>query len=161
MRALSRKKQVSGLIGWLILAYIAAAIGAVASINAASFYEGLVQPAWAPPAWLFGPMWTTLYGLMGVAAWLAWREPGDYRVRGTARAQRAMELALLRLAVGSGRLYWCGRTVGTDRHHPSDVLAAQCAGGRFARALPCLGRPGLRAHLEYLAAQSTDTGLMA
>ena len=56
-------------------AYIAAAIGSVASINAASFYAELVQPPWAPPAWLFGPMWTTLYGLMGIAAWLAWREP--------------------------------------------------------------------------------------
>lgn len=76
MRALSRKKQILGLIGWLALAYIAAAIGSVASINAASFYAELVQPSWAPPAWLFGPMWTTLYGLMGIAAWLAWREPG-------------------------------------------------------------------------------------
>lgn len=76
MRALSRKKQVLGLIGWLALAYIAAAIGSVASINAASFYAELVQPPWAPPAWLFGPMWTTLYGLMSIAAWLAWREPG-------------------------------------------------------------------------------------
>ncbi|WP_447555591.1 TspO/MBR family protein [Vreelandella sp. EE22] len=76
MRAISRKQQTLGLISWLIVAYIAAAIGAVASINAAEFYESLQQPAWAPPTWLFGPMWTTLYGLMGIAAWLAWREPG-------------------------------------------------------------------------------------
>ncbi len=76
MRELSRSQQIKGLIGWLVLAYIAAAIGAVASINAAGFYASLQQPAWAPPAWLFGPMWTTLYGLMGVAAWLAWRELG-------------------------------------------------------------------------------------
>ncbi|MBZ5488167.1 tryptophan-rich sensory protein [Halomonas aquamarina] len=76
MRTFSRKKQILGLIGWLVLAYLAAAIGAVASINAAAFYESLQQPAWAPPTWLFGPMWTTLYGLMGIAAWLAWRERG-------------------------------------------------------------------------------------
>lgn len=76
MRELSRSQQIKGLIGWLVLAYIAAAIGAVASINAAGFYASLHQPAWSPPAWLFGPMWTTLYGLMGVAAWLAWRERG-------------------------------------------------------------------------------------
>lgn len=76
MRVLSRKQQIIGLIGWLVLAYIAAGIGAAASINAASFYESLQQPDWAPPTWLFGPMWTTLYGLMGIAAWLAWREPG-------------------------------------------------------------------------------------
>lgn len=76
MRSLSRSQQIKGLIGWLVLAYLAAAIGAIASVNAASFYESLQQPAWAPPAWLFGPMWMTLYGLMGIAAWLAWREPG-------------------------------------------------------------------------------------
>ncbi|MFC4207207.1 TspO/MBR family protein [Vreelandella malpeensis] len=76
MRALTGKKQIAGLVGWLVLAYLAAAVGAVASINAAEFYESLQQPAWAPPTWLFGPMWTTLYGLMGIAAWLAWRERG-------------------------------------------------------------------------------------
>ncbi|WP_346797257.1 TspO/MBR family protein [Halomonas sp. Bachu 37] len=77
MRELSRSKQIKGLIGWLVLAYLAAAIGAIASVNAASFYETLQQPTWAPPAWLFGPIWTTLYGLMGISAWLAWREPGS------------------------------------------------------------------------------------
>ena len=76
MRELSRSQQIKGLIGWLVLAYLAAAIGAIASVDAAAFYETLQQPTWAPPAWLFGPMWTTLYGLMGIAAWLAWREPG-------------------------------------------------------------------------------------
>lgn len=76
MRSLSSSQQIKGLIGWLVLAYFAAAIGAIASVNAASFYEVLQQPAWTPPAWLFGPMRITLYGLMGIAAWLAWREPG-------------------------------------------------------------------------------------
>tara|TARA_R110001599_G_scaffold250297_2_gene450139 strand:+ start:1209 stop:1697 length:489 start_codon:yes stop_codon:yes gene_type:complete len=76
MRTRSRNQQIKGLIGWLVLVYLAAAIGAIASVNAAAFYEALQQPAWAPPAWLFGPMRTTLYGLMGIAAWIAWREPG-------------------------------------------------------------------------------------
>lgn len=92
MRTLSRKKQLVGLIGWLLLAYIAAAIGAVASINAAEFYESLQQPAWAPPTWLFGPMWTTLYGLMGLAAWLAWREPG---------AKPALRVFIIQLALNA------------------------------------------------------------
>ena len=34
------------------------------------------KPAWAPPGWLFGPVWTVLYVLMGVAAWLVWRRAG-------------------------------------------------------------------------------------
>ena len=69
-------KQFLGLIGWLILCFAASAIGAVASINAESFYSQLNQPSWAPPAWLFGPVWTALYILMAISAWLIWRIKG-------------------------------------------------------------------------------------
>jgi translocator protein len=51
-------------------------VGAVASANAPEFYAQLARPAWAPPAWLFGPVWTLLYLLMAIAAWLVWRERG-------------------------------------------------------------------------------------
>ena len=62
----------------------------MASRDAGDFYGALVRPAWAPPGWLFGPVWTTLYVLMGVAAWLVWRarpataEERDVRRRGQA-----------------------------------------------------------------------------
>jgi translocator protein len=68
--------QVAGLVGWLAVAFAAAAVGAVASADAGSFYAQLVRPAWAPPASAFGPVWSVLYTLMGIAAWLVWREPG-------------------------------------------------------------------------------------
>lgn len=45
-------------------------------MDAASFYAALARPAWAPPASVFGPVWTVLYALMGVASWLVWRESG-------------------------------------------------------------------------------------
>lgn len=64
-----------GLAGWLLAAFAAAAVGAVASIDAAEFYAQLDKPSWAPPAWVFGPVWSVLYALMGVAAWLVWRSP--------------------------------------------------------------------------------------
>lgn len=64
-----------GLAGWLALCYATAAVGALASVNAKTFYASLAQPAWAPPGWLFGPVWTTLFTLMAVAAWLVWRAP--------------------------------------------------------------------------------------
>jgi tryptophan-rich sensory protein len=54
----------------------AGATGALATRDAQGFYAGLVKPTWAPPAWIFGPVWTTLYLLMGVAAWLVWRKGG-------------------------------------------------------------------------------------
>lgn len=69
-------RQWLGLIAWLLVSLATGATGALATANAREFYAGLVRPAWAPPGWLFGPVWTTLYLLMGVAAWLVWRRAG-------------------------------------------------------------------------------------
>ena len=86
----SLSSQLVGLLGWLLAAFAAAAVGAVASVDAASFYAQLSKPSWAPPAWVFGPVWSVLYALMGVAAWLVWRSPGS---RGTALGLFAVQLA--------------------------------------------------------------------
>jgi tryptophan-rich sensory protein len=72
----SAAKQGLGLAGWLLASFAAAGIGGLASVNAAGFYGQLVQPPWAPPAWLFGPVWSVLFILMGVSAWLVWRDHG-------------------------------------------------------------------------------------
>jgi translocator protein len=66
-------QQFIGLAAWMALCFASAGVGAVASVNAKAFYDGLVQPAWAPPGWLFGPVWTALFLCMAVAAWLVWR----------------------------------------------------------------------------------------
>ena len=79
---MSHAKQIPGLIGWLVLSFVAAAIGAIASVQAATFYQQLAQPSWAPPSTVFGPVWSMLYALMGIAAWLVWREGGWRRQRG-------------------------------------------------------------------------------
>ena len=76
MPSLSKQKQILGLAGWLVVSFAASAVGAAASIQAKSFYGLLVQPDWAPPPGVFGPVWTTLYALMGIAAWLVWRSGG-------------------------------------------------------------------------------------
>ncbi|WP_259166341.1 TspO/MBR family protein [Xanthomonas sp. 4461] len=72
-QGISRKSQWFGLFGWLALCYAVAGLGAMASIQAAGFYAELARPAWAPPGWLFGPVWTVLYGMMAVSVWLVWR----------------------------------------------------------------------------------------
>ena len=82
------------LVGWLALSAAAAVAGAVASRDAASFYGALAKPTWAPPAWLFGPVWSVLYVLMGVAAWLVWR------ARPAASTERAYRRSGLTLFVG-------------------------------------------------------------
>jgi len=68
--------QAVGLLGWLALAFAAGGVGAIASVDAASFYSQLARPSWAPPASVFGPVWSGLYALMGIAAWVVWRERG-------------------------------------------------------------------------------------
>jgi len=88
-------KQIAGLAGWLVVTSIAAAIGAAASVEAGSFYGRLMQPHWAPPSAVFGPVWMTLYVLMGVAAWLVWRVGGMRAARG------ALALYLLQLALNA------------------------------------------------------------
>ena len=92
MPSLSKQKQILGLAGWLVVSFAASAVGAVASIQAKSFYSQLVQPGWAPPPGIFGPVWTVLYALMGVAAWLVWRSGGF------APNRQALTLFLLQLA---------------------------------------------------------------
>lgn len=68
--------QVAGLLAWLGIVFVAAALGGVASLDAPAFYGQLAKPSWAPPASVFGPVWSVLYLLMAIAAWLVWRERG-------------------------------------------------------------------------------------
>lgn len=62
------------LAGWLALSFGAAALGSV--FMPGEWYAGLRKPSWNPPNWIFGPVWTALYILMAVAAWLVWRRAG-------------------------------------------------------------------------------------
>lgn len=67
------KPQLLKLVLCVFVCFMTAAIGATASVNAGDFYIQLNLPDWAPPAGLFGPVWTLLYTMMAVAAWLVWR----------------------------------------------------------------------------------------
>ena len=92
---ISVSRQAFGLLGWLLLAFATAAVGAIASANAGTFYAALTRPSWAPPSWLFGPIWSALYTLMAVSAWLVWR------ARGFAGARSALLLFIAQLAANA------------------------------------------------------------
>ncbi len=76
MSLLTKKQQILGLIGWFVASFVTAAIGSAATMRAGSFYVNLIRPEWAPPPTIFGPVWTVLYILMAIAAWLVWRAGG-------------------------------------------------------------------------------------
>lgn len=73
-----RKRQKSSinvlaLVGWIALCELAGVIGSVFTVSAISgWYATLAKPDLRPPNWVFGPVWTTLYALMGIAAYLVW-----------------------------------------------------------------------------------------
>lgn len=73
---LSPARQALDLVIAFAVCFAAAGIGAVASISAPEFYGQLERPSWSPPAGVFGPVWTILYALMAVSAWLVWRRHG-------------------------------------------------------------------------------------
>jgi len=80
---------------WVVLAVSMALpllVGALGGIVTDSgWYTELRRPAFAPPGWLFGPVWTALYLGMGVAAWLVWRRAGFRKAR-AALALYALQL---------------------------------------------------------------------
>ena len=74
----STLQKIAGLIFWIGICYVTAWTGAQVSpgIAPAEWYESINKPDWNPPGWLFGPVWTLLYTLMGIAAWTIWKKFG-------------------------------------------------------------------------------------
>lgn len=66
-------------LGWAAVTFVAAGVGGVATRNARGFYATLDRPPWAPPGWLFAPVWAVLYLAMATAAWLVARSEGPGR----------------------------------------------------------------------------------
>ncbi|HEX6341027.1 TspO/MBR family protein [Umezawaea sp.] len=68
-----RSHPIAGLAVFGAAVAAVAVIGSLSAVSAASDYAALRQPSWAPPSWLFGPVWTTLYVMIAFSGWLAWR----------------------------------------------------------------------------------------
>jgi tryptophan-rich sensory protein len=63
-----------GLLAWIVIAFLPTATAVF--VDTGTWYESLNRPAWTPPSWVFGPVWTLLYLLMGIAAWRVWATHG-------------------------------------------------------------------------------------
>src|SRR5512140_4031661 len=85
-------RSLRALLTCLGASAAAGVAGGIAARNAPQVYVRLDKPRWAPPAAVFGPVWSTLYVLMGVAAWRVWR---------TGRGRPALVLHGIQLALNA------------------------------------------------------------
>ncbi len=66
-------KKVLGIVVFIIVCELAGFVGSLFTTpSIPGWYAGLIKPAFNPPGWIFAPVWTTLYALMGLAAWLVY-----------------------------------------------------------------------------------------
>lgn len=86
---------------WVVLAGLVAiclgagALGSFAvTLPPTGWYAALAKPSWTPASWLFGPVWTFLYALMAVAAWLVWKKDARFSGVRAALVLFAAQLAL-------------------------------------------------------------------
>ncbi len=87
-------RQWMVLAGFIAVCLVVGALGGFATSQPVlEWYPTLVRPSWTPPSWLFGPVWTILYIMMGVAAWLVWRTGDAGRALGMFAVQLALNLA--------------------------------------------------------------------
>lgn len=89
-----RGRNVVALAGFVAVCLaVAAAGGAATAASVGTWYAGLAKPAFNPPDWVFGPVWTVLYLMIAVAGWRVWLRRGESGAR-PALGAWALQLAL-------------------------------------------------------------------
>jgi benzodiazapine receptor len=68
------RRTAVAVAGWVGVSILPGVVGGL--FRPGDWYSALGKPAWTPPGWVFGPVWTLLYVTMGVAAWLVWARAG-------------------------------------------------------------------------------------
>jgi translocator protein len=92
------------LAGFIFITFCAPVLGVTSMPG--EWYAGLNKPSWNPPAWLFGPAWTTLYTLMAIAAWLVWKRVGFTRALGFYFVQLILNAAWTPIFFGAHAMGW-------------------------------------------------------
>ena len=67
-------RKLGALALFIVVSFVAAGLGSAATTSAiTTWYPTIAKPSWNPPNGVFAPVWTTLFLLMSIAAWRAWR----------------------------------------------------------------------------------------
>ena len=107
----TRAAEIVGLVLFLALCLGIGALGAaVTATSMKTWYAELAKPSFNPPDEVFGPVWTVLYVLMGIAAWRVWRAADRDAARGP------LSIFALQLALNLG---WVVSFFGLERIGPS------------------------------------------
>jgi tryptophan-rich sensory protein len=89
---------MSNIFKLVISIAIPVAVGAISGFftisGVESWYQTIAKPSWNPPNWIFGPVWTTLYILMGIALYLIWKSESSDILKKTAIALFSVQLIL-------------------------------------------------------------------
>jgi translocator protein len=94
------------LAGFMVVALAMGGLGGfITAQPVLDWYPLLNKPSWTPPSWLFGPVWTVLYILMALAAWLVWK-------KGNSRTEMLLWGAQLLLNLGWSVLFFGARSPG-------------------------------------------------
>lgn len=76
----SNSRRLPRLVSAIVVCQLAGVIGSVFTVSSIpTWYAGLEKPFFAPPNWLFAPVWLSLYTLMGVSLYLVWSRGVDDR----------------------------------------------------------------------------------
>lgn len=74
---MSVRRVSMSLLFWVLLCVGGGAIvGFLTAGGDSAWYQTIAKPSWTPPSSVFAPVWTTLYAMMGVSAWLIFRRDG-------------------------------------------------------------------------------------
>lgn len=101
-----RNLDVLGLVAFGAVVAVVALASGLAAGGSREEYATLRQPSWAPPDWLFSPVWTVLYVTIAFAGWLVWRQAGLTAAHLPYAGQLLLNAAWTPLFFGVGAYGW-------------------------------------------------------
>lgn len=148
------RKQWPVLVGFIALAQGAGLLGSlVTTPSIGSWYSTLTKPELAPPNWVFGPVWTTLFLFMGIAAFLVWQKgagPKQAKPHVKAQVKTALMLFGLQLALN---VFWSYIFFGLQAPGLAviEIIALWCAILATILAFEHVSKPAAWLMVPYLA----------